>query len=457
MDYEKKYKDAIERAKRMFSEKEINYLFPELKESEDENTKKEIINYLECQRRDEPSRKDTHNKWISYIEKHALSKDDYDFLRDCARVLKTFGWQSYANRLTGLCPALGEEAKAMMSIPIFPKESGDERIRNRIIDYLKVDLEEHPEREKRINEMLAWLEKQGEQKPTDKVESKFHEGDWVIYKNDICKIVKREEGCNKLVTNFGIEKELVNERNLSTARLWTIQDAKNGDVLCAGQIILLFKQWEDDADCNFAIAHAGIDISGKLQITNKHWLISNESKPATKEQREQLEKVMADAGYTFDFEKKELKKIEDKSLVIDEGKSEMDYCFTKMMNGEKVNSTWSEEDEKMVKDIIAAIDTLYYHGMVNWLKSLKYRVQPKQEWSEEDEEEFQIAIDTLDKAGQHDSAHWFKSLKERYSWKPSDKQIYTLEQWLKDNRYKGDERYCYPIFDSLYQDLKKLK
>ena len=35
---------------------------------------------------------------------------------------------------------------------------------------------------------------------------------------------------------------------------------------------------------------------------------------------------------------------------------------------------WSEEDEKMVKDIIAAIDALYYHGMVNWLKSLKERI-----------------------------------------------------------------------------------
>ena len=50
---------------------------------------------------------------------------------------------------------------------IFPelKESEDERIRNRLINYLKVDLEEHPAREKRINEMLTWLEKQGEKKP----------------------------------------------------------------------------------------------------------------------------------------------------------------------------------------------------------------------------------------------------------------------------------------------------
>lgn len=37
-------------------------------------------------------------------------------------------------------------------------------------------------------------------------------------------------------------------------------------------------------------------------------------------------------------------------------------------------SAWSEEDDKMVKDIIAAIDTLHYHGMVSWLKSLKQRI-----------------------------------------------------------------------------------
>lgn len=45
----------------------------------------------------------------------------------------------------------------------------------------------------------------------------------------------------------------------------------------------------------------------------------------------------------------------------------------------------------------------------------------------------------------------------RNMWKPSDEQINTLEQWLKDNQYKGDARYCYTIFESLYHDLKKLK
>ena len=43
------------------------------------------------------------------------------------------------------------------------KESEEEIIRNRIIGYLKQDIEEHPERKERIEEMLAWLEKQGSQ------------------------------------------------------------------------------------------------------------------------------------------------------------------------------------------------------------------------------------------------------------------------------------------------------
>jgi len=41
---------------------------------------------------------------------------------------------------------------------------------------------------------------------------------------------------------------------------------------------------------------------------------------------------------------------------------------------DKQKNAWSEDDENMVKDIIASIDALCYHGMVNWLKSLKERI-----------------------------------------------------------------------------------
>lgn len=56
MDYEKKYKEALERAKGLLegmdegdyfaSNEDIENIFPELKESEDEKIRREIIEYI---------------------------------------------------------------------------------------------------------------------------------------------------------------------------------------------------------------------------------------------------------------------------------------------------------------------------------------------------------------------------------------------------------------------------
>lgn len=48
-------------------------------ESEDEKIRKAIINYFKCQSRDEPSRKDTHNKWIAWLEKQGKDKEINNF------------------------------------------------------------------------------------------------------------------------------------------------------------------------------------------------------------------------------------------------------------------------------------------------------------------------------------------------------------------------------------------
>lgn len=83
MNYEKKYKEALERAKDSFNYPDFpgfiraDVVFPELKESEDEKIKREIINYFKCQSKDEPCRKDIHNKWIAWLEKQAEEKPNY--------------------------------------------------------------------------------------------------------------------------------------------------------------------------------------------------------------------------------------------------------------------------------------------------------------------------------------------------------------------------------------------
>lgn len=144
-------------------------------------------------------------------------------------------------------------------------------------------------------------------------EHEFHEGDWVVYNNDICQIVKREEGHNKLVTVFGIEKELVNERNLSTARLWTIQDAKDGDVLCCESgWMCIFKLLNNNTNTFSSYCFMDRDKyffnSGNechtLDIAYNGFIY-----PATKEQYDLFFQKIREAGYKWNVKTKTLEKL----------------------------------------------------------------------------------------------------------------------------------------------------
>ena len=228
-------------------------------------------------------------------------------------------------------------------VDMFPelKESMDEMIRKLLISFVKYDMPDNYSDDISKEECLAWLEKQDkkksiddltqqeamdiavakchewdEQKPADEVEPKFKAGDWVVYKGDICQIVKREEDCNKLVTVFGTEKEPVNERNLSTARLWNIKDAKDGDVLADKFGVILFRKIGNEKYADAVDYYcAGFETGGFIiQKGVSYWGLSKEEelRPTTLEQRVRFFDTMGNAGYAWDAEKKELKKIEQK-------------------------------------------------------------------------------------------------------------------------------------------------
>lgn len=191
------------------------------------------------------------------------------------------------------------------------------------------------------------------------VEPKFKVGDWVVYKNDICQIVKREEGCNKLVTVFGTEKELVNERNLSTARLWTIQDAKDGDVLYSSRCGELWI-YEDEKKC--LVGYNPNYNSGRIVI-GKTIRIPTDVQPATKEQRDLLFSKMKEAECMWDEEKKELKKIEQKHFEWgDEDLMMLDETLYFIDEFQKSNRCLSENE--MQNSVSCR----------NWIKSLKERI-----------------------------------------------------------------------------------
>lgn len=240
------------------------------------------------------------------------------------------------------------------------KEDDTERIRKNCIHFLELQKQHHAATFE-IEECIDWLETQGEQKPTlpkwkykkdntpllrdsiilnkyggvakspsgaivsdvwvlnydelaklpkeEKIEPRFKVGDWVVQGYNILKIkcVGNEYYCFETVGGY-VDDMLVSEID-SLYHLWTMQDAKDGDVLACNEEILLFKSsleqerislycWYNGHANNF---HSKEVIDILLTTRNKVY-------PATKEQRDALMKAMNDAGYEWDAEKKELKK-----------------------------------------------------------------------------------------------------------------------------------------------------
>lgn len=203
---------------------------------------------------------------------------------------------------------------------IFPelKESDGEWIKDDIKDVIQAAI--IPEESKR--EMLDWLEKQGEQ-PTDKIDTKFKVGDWIVNKGQSYLIADIDyEQRRYLFEIGGYTHEQLNWEYIENAdnkyHLWTIDDAKDGDVLTCysdikGQPIEqtgIIKQYvgRHGGCSNSFKAHFGVDWNNNVVIEG--YMGSSNIYPATKEQRDLLFQKMKDAGYEWDDEKKELAKIE---------------------------------------------------------------------------------------------------------------------------------------------------
>ena len=189
---------------------------------------------------------------------------------------------------------------------VFPElaESEDKRIRKEIIDFVK-------SRGGFKGNWIAWLEKQEEQKLADKVEPKFKVGDWNTNGHLTCKVLG--------VTGKSYELHLYNddychfETDIQSVdkyyHLWTIQDAKDGDVLVdEDNNIGIYVEEKDDVYWHSCI-YLGCDnyLHGiNIGAYHKH----KNTKLATKEQRDMLFQKMEEEGYEWDSKKKEVKKIE---------------------------------------------------------------------------------------------------------------------------------------------------
>ena len=164
---------------------------------------------------------------------------------------------------------------------------------------------------------------------------------------------------------------------------------------------------------------------------NGNTIDSDDLIPATKEQRNLLFAKMKEAGYEWDAEKLELKKIEDEieipfgakdselqevTYYIPDGfHAEIDDDKVVIKKGEK-SAEWSEEDDIYLQDCIGTI----------------------------------LAADSCLYEDKQDMEAWLKSLKDRITWKPSKEQIEALDDALNERGFD------YNYLNSLYEQLKKL-
>ena len=226
-------------------------------------------------------------------------------------------------------------------------------------------------------EVIAWmeltdLEKQG--KHTNKVNPKFHEGQWITNGDYTWKIVEVKHLDYILQSQDGnIVDDTISYID-EQFHLWTIKDTKKYDVLyCKSEseieFFVIYKciNEHNNVDSYFRYSSwdgFGVDIPSVLSA--KYDTIT----PATKEQCQFLFQKMKEAGYEWDAVNKELKKISQR-MISAEAKEAM-Y--------DKPACVWSEEDECYMSECIGAIATKdgwsfeEKRKTKKWLKSLKQRI-----------------------------------------------------------------------------------
>lgn len=333
MNYEEKLKEA----KRLYESANddqkyvIESLFPELNESEDERIKKELIGFLQLHHPQFVGKRN-QEKWIAWLEKQGGNPQF---------------WRPTKEQYEAL-------TYAFYYIP-------DNKRGNYYAGVLKDLIED-----------LDRLEKQDEQKPADKAEPKFKVGDWILYSGDHYEGVRYITKINEngyYIERNGSPHGIIPFNHEICMRLWSIQDAKDGDILYSPCCKLLWI-YKDEKTCYVG---SNLNYNSGSIVIDKPVCIPTDVQPATNAQRVLLFQKMKEAGYEWDAEKKELKMIDWSKHVKYEPNSPSII---------EENTEWSEEDEHRAKDIIYFLDTAKKHyastveldACIDWLKSLKQRI-----------------------------------------------------------------------------------
>lgn len=304
MDYEQKYKEALERMKswargehpECFTEaqKAAEFVFPELTESEDERMRKELLDYLHTRQVVE-GLTDTKVKmdWVTWLEKQK-AKEDLDRMAPIYEDKESF--ESDIDTINpkfkvGDVMRTLQEADGNITSGLPVVVSIDDKYYHCISELIAIkdqDDYEYPP----MNRM---------QEPTDKVEPKFKVGNFIVNNNNgtvfqVTKISDGEYCISHLYDSFEEYTSITDvDKNY---HLWVIEDAKEGDVLAGRFGIFLFK--------GKIYGYCGLlsDDTFIMSTGDNEW--TKCLHPATNVQRDLLFVKMRTSGYKWNDQKKRL-------------------------------------------------------------------------------------------------------------------------------------------------------
>lgn len=314
MDYEQRYKDALDRAKKLKENSDntavidgCEQIFPELQGNEDEQMRQWIIDDIRYNMNNETlfhsEYKKKAEKAIAWLEKQGKTniqnnnpfKIESDKFYFCIK--DYFAGGCYRSKKGDI--VLAKNGMNMMELS--PKEASEYFIPiNPFKEHVVVD----------------WFEKQRE-KPQEetvdnanKIRPKFDIGDWItcpafIPEPHLLHVIDIKDGLYELEDVYGTKKRSTIGHVESIYYHWTIKDAKEGDVL-----------YYKDFDCVRTFIHKFgkyyyCCLVNDVYIPNSdYFVVLNDRlsyiRPATKEQRDYLFARMKKEGYRWDEDKKEV-------------------------------------------------------------------------------------------------------------------------------------------------------
>jgi len=323
----------------------LEEMFPELKES-DEKTREDIISFLKEGKPYHCPNSVKRQEWAAWLEKqgehHIVCSEEQmkvlDEVLNFAANHESPYWNNY------IFETLNNFIRQLYIVDDNDTlNDKDEEIRKALINIFTTHKDYEIFFGVSVENIIAWLEKQCEKNPTDNVEPKFQNGQWIVWQNKCYKV--NYNGCGyELIDQNGLTTSLEYETVDGNAHLWVIQDAKDGDVLTTSEGAFIYNGNNGGGSCHGC--YCGVNTLGRFKTDVKsHWT-GKKVYPATKEEYDLLFQKMKEAGYEWDAEKKELNKIEPNYAWLEKkGKTALEAIDEeKVDNVNKVEPKFHEGD-----------------------------------------------------------------------------------------------------------------